>query len=94
MVHIPLKNVDRAKTDPTLPTRVIVVANKKHAKVRVAVPSGLLQNWYQYHQVGKVTGPSNNMELNGLTDAFTNWQQLPKISEREAARILNKSRES
>ena len=86
VVHIPLKDVDRAKTDPTSLTGVIVMVNKKMAKVRVAVETGLLQNWYQYHQVGRVTGPGNNMELNGLSDAFTNWRRLPEISEREAAR--------
>ena len=86
VVHIPLKDVDRAKTDPTLLIGVFVMVNKKLAKVRVAVRSGLLQNWYQYHQVGRVTGPGNNMELNGLTDAFNKWRRLPKISEREAAR--------
>ena len=67
VVHIPLKDVDRAKTDPTLLIGVFVMVNKKLAKVRVAVQSGLLQNWYKYHQAGRVTGPGNNMELNGLT---------------------------
>jgi hypothetical protein len=73
VVHTPLKDVDRAKTDPTLLTGVIVIVNKKLAKIRVAVQSGLLQNWHQCHQVGRVTGPGNNMEFNGLTKTFTNW---------------------
>ena len=45
MVHILLKDVDRAKTDLTLLTGVIVMVIKKLAKVRVAVQSGLVQNW-------------------------------------------------
>jgi hypothetical protein len=61
VVHIPFKDVDRAKTDPTSLTGVILIVNKKLAKIRVAVQSGLLQNWYQYHQVGWVTRPRNNM---------------------------------
>ncbi len=73
MVHIPLKDVDRAKTDLTSLTGVIVMVNKTLVRIRVTVQSGLLQNWYQYHQVGRVTGPGNNMELNGLTDGFNNW---------------------
>ena len=54
--------------------------------MRVAVDSGLLQNWYLYHQVGRVTGPGNDMEINGLTSAYNNWKLLREISEREAAR--------
>ncbi len=39
VVHILLKDVDRAKTDPSLLPGVIVMVTKKLAKVRVAVQS-------------------------------------------------------
>ena len=86
VVHIPLQDVDRAKTDPMSLTGVIVMVNKGAAKVRVAVESGLLQNLYPYHQVGRVNGPGNDIELNGLTNTYDNWWRLPEISERESAR--------
>ena len=86
VVHIPLKDVDRAKTDFTSLTGVVVRVNQRMGKVRVAVRSGLLQSWYQYHQLGRITGPGNDMELNGLSDAYNNWKSLKEISERAVAR--------
>ena len=60
--------------------------NQRMGKVRVVVRSGVLQSWYQYHQLGGITGPGNDMELNGLSDAYNNWKSLKEISERAAAR--------
>ncbi len=67
IVHVPLKDMDRAKTDPANLTGVIVKVNKGKSSAHVAVKSGLLKDWYVYHKLGRVSGNSNNIALNGLT---------------------------
>ncbi len=86
IVHIPLKDMDRSKTDPACLTGVIVKVNNGKSSARVAVKSGLLKDWYVYHKLGRVSGNSNNIALNGLTEAFKTWKTLPVIAERQAAR--------
>ena len=86
VVHVPLKDMDKAKVDTGNLTGVIVQVDKGRSQARVAVKSGLLKSWYVYHRLGRVTGVGNNVELNGLTDAFANWKTMPEIAEREAAR--------
>jgi hypothetical protein len=70
IVHVPLKDMDRSKTDPASLTGVIVKVNNGKSSARVAVKSGLLKDWYVYHELGRVSGNSNNIALNGLTEAF------------------------
>jgi hypothetical protein len=89
VVHVPLKDLDKTKVDPGTLTGVIVQVDKARSQARVAVKSGLLKSWYVYHRLGRVTGRGNNVELNGLTEALKNWNKMPVITEREAAR--NKS---
>jgi hypothetical protein len=89
IVHVPLKDMDRSKTDPASLTSVIVKVNNGKSSACVAVKSGLLKDWYIYHKLGRVSGNSNNIALNGLTEAFKTWKTLPVIAERQAAR--NKS---
>jgi len=60
--------------------------NKGRSQVRVAVKCGLLKSWYAYHRLGRVSGKSNDVALNGLTDALNGWESMKVISEREAAR--------
>jgi hypothetical protein len=86
VVHVPLKDMDKAKVDTGNLTGVIVQVDKGRSQARVAVKSGLLKSWYVYHRLGRVTGAGNNVELNGLTDALANWKTMPVIAEREAAR--------
>ena len=78
--------MDKAKVDPGTLTGVIVQVDKGRSQARVAVKSGLLKSWYVYHRLGRVTGRGNNVQLNGLTEAFNNWKKLKVITEREAAR--------
>jgi hypothetical protein len=86
VVHVPLKDLDKAKVDPGTLTGVIVQVDKGRSQARVAVKSGLLKSWYVYHRLGRVTGRGNNVQLNGLTEALKNWNKMPVITEREAAR--------
>ncbi len=86
VVHVALKNEDKAKMDSGNLTGVIVKVNKRHCQAHVAVKAGLLKSWYVYHRLGQVTGKGNNVELNGLTDALNGWESMKIISEREAAR--------
>jgi hypothetical protein len=87
VVHdVALKNEDKAKVDSGNLTGVIVKVDKTRSQARVAVKSGLLNSWYVYHRLGRVTGVGNNVELNGLTDALNGWESMKIISEREAAR--------
>ena len=86
VVHVTLKNEDKAKVDSGNLTGVIEKVDKTRSQARVAVKSGLLKSWYVYHRLGRVTGVGNNVELNGLTDALNGWESMKIISEREAAR--------
>ena len=86
VVHVALKNEDKAKVDSGNLTGVIEKVDKTRSQARVAVKSGLLKSWYVYHRLGRVTGVGNNVELNGLTDALNGWESMKIISEREVAR--------
>jgi hypothetical protein len=86
VVHVPLKDVDKAKVDTGNLTGVIVQVDKSRSQARVAVKSGLLKTWYVYHRLGRITGCGNNVELNGLSEVLKNWKTLKEITEREAAR--------
>ncbi len=86
IVHVPMKDMDRSKTDPASLTGVIVKVNNNKSSARVAVKSGLLKDWYLYHKLGRVSGNSNNIALNGLTEAFKTRKTLPVIAEQQAAR--------
>ena len=86
VVHVALKNEDKAKVDSGNLTGVIEKVDKTRSQARVAVKLGLLKSWYVYHRLGQVTGVGNNVELNGLTDALNGWESMKIISEREAAR--------
>ena len=86
VVHVALKNEDKAKVDAGNLTWVVVKVNNSRCQARVAVKAGLLKSWYVYHRLGRVTGKGNNVELNGLTDALNGWESMKIISEREAAR--------
>jgi hypothetical protein len=83
VVHdVALKNEDKAKVDSGNLTGVIVKVDKTRSQARVAVKSGLLNSWYVYHRLGRVTGVGNNVELNGLTDALNGWESM-KISSKK-----------
>ena len=69
VVHVPLKDMDKAKVDTGNLTGVIVQVDKARSQARVAVKSGMLKSWYVYHRLGHITGAGNNVELTGLSDA-------------------------
>ena len=86
VVHVPLKDMDKAKVDTGNLTGVIVQVDKTRSQSRVAVKTGLLKCWYVYHQQGRITGSGNDVELNGLSETMANWKTLKVITEWEAAR--------
>ncbi len=86
VVKVALADVDRAKTDPQNLRGVIVNVNPKTMMARVAVKSGVLKNWYDYHKLTHVTGLGNNVELLGLSNALVGWSMMVTITKREAAR--------
>jgi len=86
VVHVPLKDMDKAKVDTGNLTGVIVQVDKARSQARVAVKSGMLKSWYVYHRLGHITGAGNNVELCGLSDALASWKKMKVITEREAAR--------
>ena len=85
VVHVPLKDIDKAKVDTGNLTGVIVQVDKSRSQAQVAVKSGLLKSWYVYHRLGRISGKGNDVELNGLSDALANWKSMSVITEREAA---------
>ena len=71
VVHVPLKDMDKAKVDTGNLTGVIVMVDKGRSQARVAVKSGLLKSWYVYHRLGRVTGAGNNVSWrNGSSHAY------------------------
>jgi hypothetical protein len=72
VVRVPVVDVDKAKVDDGNLTGVIVKVNLPRMKARVVIKAGLLKPWYNYHKLSHVSGPGNNINLLGLTDAFTN----------------------
>jgi hypothetical protein len=86
VVQVPVADVDKAKVDNYSLTGVIVQINHVKLAVRVVVKAGLLQSWYQYHRLSRVTGPGNNIKLLGLEAAYLGWKTMKVVSEREASR--------
>ena len=48
----------------------------------------MLNQSYARHNISVVPGAGSNRELLGLEEAFIGWQGLPRITEREAARMF------
>jgi len=80
VVYIRLHDVDQTKVDGNNIT--------KNGNVRIACKSGVLQQRYARHNVSIVP---DNRELLGLENAFIEWQRMPRITEREAARSISAS---
>ncbi len=53
---------------------------------RVVVKTGLLKQWHSYHELTRVVGKGNNIELLGLQEAYLRWAKMKVISEWEASR--------
>ena len=51
VVHVLLKDMDKAKVDSGNLTGVIILVDKTHSQARVAVKSGTLKGWYVYHRL-------------------------------------------
>ena len=85
----PLNDVDRTKVDSGNLVGVIVDMNDDKSVAKVATKHGLLHRSYAYHRLQPVKENANDRATNDLEDAYLNWQGLPKISEREAARHVS-----
>ncbi len=81
VVRVPVADVDKAKVNNSKLTGVIVKVNLPRMKAHVVVEAGLLKPWYNYNKLSHVSGPRNNINLLGLTDAFMNWKTMKVISE-------------
>ena len=88
VVQIGLHWVDQTKVDGKNLTAVIVEV-LEGGNLRCACKNGVLKNTYAPHTVSMLPGPSNNRLLCGLESAFEEWQGLPKVTEREAARVVS-----
>ncbi|KAL3783549.1 hypothetical protein HJC23_008180 [Cyclotella cryptica] len=88
VVQVGLHWVDQTKVDGKNLTAVVVEV-LDGGNLRCACKNGVLKNTYAPHTVSMLPGPSNNRVLCGLESAFEEWQGLPKITEREAARVVS-----
>ncbi|KAL3783884.1 hypothetical protein HJC23_007989 [Cyclotella cryptica] len=88
VVQVGLHWVDQTKVDGKNLTAVVVEV-LDGGNLRCACKNGVLKNTYTPHTVSMLPGPSNNRVLCGLDSAFKEWQGLPKITEREAARVVS-----
>jgi hypothetical protein len=89
VVLIPLDNVDRTKVDGANLAGCVVAINKDKSTCRFAVKQGVLHRAYAYHVLKPVPEQSNNLDAMDLRDAFNDWKDMPKITEREAARFVS-----
>ena len=89
IVLVPLSDVDCTKVDGKTIPGVIVSINKDKSTCRVAVKQGLLHRACVFHALRLVPEASNNRKVMDLEDAYKDWQGLPKITEREAARFIS-----
>ncbi len=76
-----LHNVDKAKVDAQNLTRIIVKIDINRMLAWVVVKSGLLKQWYSYHELTHVKGKGNNIELLGLQEAYLGWATMKVIYE-------------
>ncbi len=86
VILIPLHNVDEAKVDAQNLTGVIVRIDVSRMLAQVVVKTGLLKQWYSYHELTHVVGKGNTIELLGLQEAYLGWVTMKVISEQEASR--------
>ncbi len=86
VVLMPLANVDKAKVDAQNLTGVIVKIDINRMLAWVVVKSSLLKQWYSYHELTRVVGKGNNIELLGLQEAYLGWGLMKVITEQEASR--------
>ncbi len=86
VVLVPLADVDKAKVDAQSLTGVIVKIDTNIMLAWVVVKSGLLKQWYSYHELTCVVGKGNNIELLGLQEAYLGWGLMKVISEWEVSR--------
>ena len=56
VVHVLLKDIDKAKVDTGILTGVIMQLDNSCIQARVAVKNGVLKSWYVYHQLGHISG--------------------------------------
>ena len=89
VVLVPLDAVDCTKVDGGNLAGVVVSINKAKSTGRVAVQHGLLHRAYVYHVLKPVPESSNNIDVMNLREAYEDWRSLPKITEREAARLIS-----
>ncbi len=85
-VLVPLHDVNKAKVDAQNLTGVIVNIDINRMLAHVVVKTGLLKQWYSYHELTPVVGMGNNIELLGLQEAYFRWVTMKVISEWKASR--------
>ena len=81
VVLMPLADVNKAKVDAQNLTGVIVKIDINRMLAWVVVKSSLLKQWYSYHELTRVVGKGNNIELLGLQEAYLGWATMKVISE-------------
>jgi len=89
VVKLGLHVVDQTKVDGKN-INAVVVDITTSGQLRVACRNGVLNKTYALHTVSLLPGLSNDRSLiEGLQEAYESWQGLPKITEREAARVIS-----
>jgi hypothetical protein len=55
---------------------------------RIVCKEGQLPRLYSYHQLTRLTGPSNDRNLHGLEEVYSSWRGLSKVSEGTVIRLV------
>jgi len=92
LVQVAVDNVDRAKTDDTNATLVVVEVVQKGTKqvedkYRLACASGTIKTLYTRSYIQPLPGVSP--EVMGLQIALDSWRGMPEVGLREAMRVVS-----
>ena len=92
VVQVAVDDVDRAKTDDTNATLVVVEVvrtgtTEVEDKYRLACAAGVIKTVYVRSYIDPLPGVSP--EVMGLATALENWQGMPRVGLREAMRVVS-----
>jgi len=89
-VKVPIPAVDQSRFDGTVLIGVVVRVTTG-GRLQIACKAGVLDHNFCSSHVSRLEGVKNNQRLNELEDAFKDYQGLPKVSVRQAARYVSQT---
>jgi len=89
-VQIPLKWMDTSRLDGGYLVGVVVRVTVG-GKLQIACKAGVIDHCFSRSHVTKLTGVSNDRKLNNLEEVFREFEGIPKVTVRHAARHVSQT---